>query len=303
MFRIASTYSIVAIDRDAGEMGVAVQSHWFSVGSIVAWAEPGVGVVATQSIVEVSYGPLGLALMRGGLTAEQALKALLSIDQTPEVRQVAMLDRNGVIATHTGKRCIPEAGHVIREDFSVQANLMRSDKVWIEMASAFEKSKGPLYKRLLTALEAAEAAGGDIRGRQSACIVVVKNTSSRSYLRDKVIDLRVEDHPEPLKELRRLVTLHEAYEHANRGDSLVAEGKIEEALEEYRKASTLAPEKIELKFWQALTMYLHNKREEAEGIFREVFSKNTDWKTVLRSLPRTGLFNLTEDDVEKLLKL
>lgn len=303
MFRLLSTYSIVAIDKENGVMGVAVQSHWFSVGSIVAWAEPGVGVVATQSVVEVSYGPLGLALMRGGMTAEQALKALLSIDQFPEVRQVAILDKNGVIAVHTGSKCIPEAGHVIGNDFSVQANLMRSSRVWVEMAEAFKKSKGPLHERLLTALEAAEAAGGDIRGRQSACMLIVKTDTSGSIWKDKVIDLRVEDHPEPLKELRRLVTLHEAYEHANRGDSLVAEGKIEEALEEYKKASELAPDKIELKFWQALTMYLHGRQTEAEPIFRNVFSKNSDWKIVLRALPRTGLFNIREEDVEKILKL
>ncbi|MEN2975260.1 MAG: DUF1028 domain-containing protein [Candidatus Caldarchaeales archaeon] len=266
MLKLASTYSIVAIDREAGEMGVAVQSHWFSVGSIVAWAEPGVGVVATQSVVEVSYGPLGLALMRNGLTAENTLKALLNIDQTPEVRQVAMLDKNGRISTHTGSKCIPEAGHIIGDGYSVQANLMRNSRVWVEMADAYEKSRGPLYERLLIALEAAEAAGGDVRGRQSACIIVVKTTSSGSYWEDKVIDLRVEDHPEPLKELRRLVTLHKAYEHANIGDSLVSEGKIEEALKEYQKAAILAPEKIELKFWQALTMYLHDRREEAKWL-------------------------------------
>ncbi|MEM3544795.1 MAG: DUF1028 domain-containing protein [Nitrososphaerota archaeon] len=303
MFRPLSTYSIVAIDRENGVMGVAVQSHWFSVGSIVAWAEPGVGVVATQSVVEVSYGPLGLALMRGGMTAEKALKALLCIDQFPEVRQVAMLDKNGIVAAHTGSKCIPEAGHIIGDGFSVQANLMRSSRVWVEMAEAFKNSKGPLHERLLTALEAAEAAGGDIRGRQSACILVVKTSSSGSIWGGKIVDLRVEDHPEPLKELRRLVTLHEAYEHANRGDSLVAEGKIEEALQEYKKASELAPDKIELKFWQALTMYLHDRRTEAEKIFKEVFSKSKDWKTVLRSLPRTGLFDIKEEDVEEILKL
>ena len=303
MFRPLSTYSIVAIDKKDRVMGVAVQSHWFSVGSIVAWAEPGVGVVATQSIVEISYGPLGLALMRGGMTAEQALKALLSIDQLPEVRQVAMLDKNGIIAVHTGNKCIPEAGHIIGDGFSVQANLMRSSRVWVEMAEAFKNSRGPLHERLLRALEAAEAAGGDIRGKQSACILVVKTSATGSIWKDKIIDLRVEDHPEPLKELRRLVTLHEAYEHANRGDGLVAEGKIDEALEEYRKASELAPDKIELKFWQALTMYLHDRRTEAEEIFKKVFSKNSDWKIILKSLPRTGLFNIKEEDVEEILKL
>jgi uncharacterized Ntn-hydrolase superfamily protein len=303
MFRPVSTYSIVAIDKESGVMGVAVQSHWFSVGSIVAWAEPGVGVVATQSIVEVSYGPLGLALMKGGMTAEQALKALLSIDQTPEVRQVAMLDKNGVVAVHTGSKCIPEAGHIIGEGFSVQANLMRSSRVWVEMAEAFRNSRGPLHERLVTALEAAENAGGDIRGRQSACILIVKTSTSGCTWKDKIMDLRVEDHPEPVKELRRLVTLHEAYKHANRGDSLVAEGRIEEALEEYQKASNIAPDKIELKFWQALTMYLHNRQMEAEQIFREVFSKNSDWKIVLSSLPKTGLFDIKEEVIQKILKL
>lgn len=303
MFRSLSTYSIVAIDKENGLMGVAVQSHWFSVGSIVAWAEPGVGVVATQSIVEVSYGPLGLALMKGGMTAEQALRALVSIDQTPEVRQVAMLDKNGIVAVHTGSKCIPEAGHIIGEGFSVQANLMRSSRVWPEMAEAFKNTKGPLHQRLLASLEAAENAGGDIRGKQSACILIVKTSTSRCTWKDRIMDLRVEDHPEPVKELKRLVTLHEAYQHANIGDSLVAEGKIEDALQEYQRASNLAPDKIELKFWQALTMYLHNKQLEAEQILREVFSKNSDWKIILSSLPKTGLFNIKEEDLQKLLKL
>lgn len=301
MPRLVPTYSIIAIDKERGEMGVAVQSHWFSVGSIVAWAEAGVGVVATQSIVEVSYGPLGLDLMRRGLTANQALKALLSVDKNPEVRQVAMLDKNGNVAAHTGSKCIPEAGHIVGEGFSAQANLVKSKDVWIEMAEAFKSNKGPLCWRLLSALEAAEAAGGDIRGRQSACIVVVRTTSTGSYWSDKIVDLRVEDHEEPLKELRRLLILHEAYTHANNGDSLVAEGRVEEALEEYSRACEKAPDKEELKFWRALTMYVHGRREESKVLFKEVFLKNSNWRIVLKSLLKTDLFPIKEEDVSWIL--
>src|SRR5437899_12471637 len=215
--RPVSTYSIVAIDRRGGEMGVAVQSHWFSVGSVVTWAEAGVGVVATQALVEASYGPLGLALMQGGKSPTEALKSLLATDPSPRVRQVAILDFRGRVATHTGEECIPQAGHISGRGFSTQANLMRNRRVWPAMASAFRRTTGDLTSRLLASLDAAEGAGGDVRGRQSAAILVLRTKPSGSPWHDKVVDLRVEDHPAPLKELSRLVVLHQAYEHENEG--------------------------------------------------------------------------------------
>ncbi|MBO3763357.1 MAG: DUF1028 domain-containing protein, partial [Candidatus Brockarchaeota archaeon] len=235
--RPISTYSIVAIDKKEGLMGVAVQSHWFSVGSVVPWVEAGVGVVATQSIAEISYGVLGLLLMKNGKTPEQTLKALTAVDPNSEVRQVAMLSADGKIATFTGKNCIPEAGHITGENFSVQANLMTSKEVWPAMASAFSKTNGNLVEKMIASLEAAETAGGDIRGRQSAAIVVVRTKASNEPWKDKVLDLRVEDHPNPVFELKRLVRIHNAYEHANRGDEFMAVGNISGAMREYEYAA------------------------------------------------------------------
>jgi uncharacterized Ntn-hydrolase superfamily protein len=192
--RPVSTYSIVARDPATGEFGIAVQSHWFSVGSVVAWAEAGVGAVATQSFTEISYGPLGLGAMRDGATAAQALATLVAADPHPEVRQVAFVDVQGRTAVHTGAGCIPGAGHRGGEGYSVQANLMLVDDVPEAMARAFENATGPLAERMLAALEAAQAAGGDIRGKQSAAILVVAARASEQPWEDRQIDLRIEDH-------------------------------------------------------------------------------------------------------------
>ena len=238
--RLAHTFSIVARDPQSGEMGVAVQSHWFSVGSVVAWAEAGVGAVATQSLVEISYGPLGVALMRAGKSAPEALAALLATDEGRELRQVAMVDREGRVAVHTGERCIAEAGHEAGEGFSVQANMMASPDVWPAMAHTYREAQGDLAERMLTALEAGQAAGGDVRGQQSASILVVKSASTGRPWTDTVMDLRVEDHPQPIRELRRLMRLHRAYQHSNRGDDLLGAGEVEDALHEYRAAAEIA---------------------------------------------------------------
>jgi uncharacterized Ntn-hydrolase superfamily protein len=219
--RPVHTFSIVARDPATGEMGVAVQSHWFSVGSNVAWAEAGVGAVATQSFIDPSYGRGGLELMRGGASAEEALKTLLARDEGRDVRQVAMVDARGRVAAHTGAKCIEAAGDRVGKDYSVQANLMSNGRVWPAMASAFESARGDLADRMLAALDAAQAAGGDIRGRQSAALVVVKAESTGKPWADRVFDLRVDDSAEPLKELRRLVRLQRAYNHMNAGDAAV----------------------------------------------------------------------------------
>lgn len=286
---MAHTFSIVARDTATGEMGVAVQSHWFSVGSVVAWAEAGVGAIATQSLVDVSYGPLGLDMLRAGKSPAEALKALTAGDPHPELRQVAIIDTRGRVATHTGASCIEAAGHVAGEQFSVQANMMENDRVWPAMAAAFGASEGSLAERMLAALDAAQAAGGDIRGRQSAAIKIVGTSTGRPWV-DTLYDLRVEDHPEPLVELRRLVRLQTAYRHAGHGDDLMAENRVDEALAEYRDAARIAPEIVELPFWEAVTLASIDRVDEALPIFRTVFGKEPSYRELLTRLPKAGLF-------------
>jgi len=284
---VVHTFSIVARDPKTGEMGVAVQSHWFSVGSIVTWGEAGVGVVATQSIVDPGYGGKGLDLMRNGVSAPDALKRLIAADAERDVRQVAMLDAQGRVAAHTGTLCIADAGHTLGPNYSVQANIMANDRVWPAMAAAFERATGDLADRMLAALDAAQAAGGDLRGRQAAAILIVGPTSTgRPWAgADRLFDLRVEDHPEPLIELRRLVRLQRAYGHANRGDELVSQKKVEDALKEYAAAAALAPEILELPFWQAITLVSIGREAEAIPILKRVLAKEPWWADLIPRLP------------------
>jgi len=249
-----STCSIVARDPATGEMGVAVQSHWFSVGSVVPWAEAGVGAVATQSFVDPAYGPLGLELMRAGKSAPAALNALVSTDEDKAVRQVAMIDAEGRVAAHTGSRAIFAAGHHLGKQYSVQANLMEKPTVWPAMAKAFELAEGDLAERMLCALEAAEAEGGDIRGRQSAAIVVVRVASTGKPWEDRLFDLRVEDDQNPVAELRRLVWLQRAYQKLNEGDMWLTKKDFVKAIASYKQATTIVPDEAtngEAAFWWA----------------------------------------------------
>jgi uncharacterized Ntn-hydrolase superfamily protein len=289
---LVHTYSIVARDPATGEMGVAVQSHWFSVGSIVTWAEAGVGVVATQSLVDPAYGPKGLELMRQGVPAPKALEQLVAADAGRNGRQVAMLDATGAVNAYTGSGAIAAAGHHVGAQYSVQANMMGKPTVWPAMAGAFDAATGSLADRLIAALEAAEREGGDIRGRQSAALVIVKATGSgRPWVgADRVYDLRVDDHPQPIVELKRLVRLQKAYTHANRGDELMTEKKVAEALKEYAASAQLAPEIVELPFWQAVTLASIGREAEAAPIFRAVFAKEPIWAELLERLPAAGLF-------------
>jgi uncharacterized Ntn-hydrolase superfamily protein len=289
---LVHTFSIVARDEATGQMGVAVQSHWFSVGSIVSWAEAGVGAVATQSFVDPSYGFKGLDLMRSGTAAPAALQELVAADKQPDGRQVAMIDAQGRVAAHTGKSAIAAAGHFVGRGFSVQANMMANDKVWPAMARAYESAKGDLADRLLAALDAAQAAGGDLRGRQSAAILIVNaRPTGRPWSgADRPFDLRVDDHADPVTELRRLVRLQRAYNHANRGDELMTEKKVEEALKEYAAASRIAPEIQELPFWHAVTLASIGRESEAAPLFRAVFAKERQWVELLARLPAAGLF-------------
>lgn len=297
----AFTYSIVARDAKTGELGVAVQSHWFSVGSVVPWAEAGVGAVATQSMVDPSYGPLGLALMKAGRPAPDALMGLLKADEARDLRQVAFVDAQGRVGAHTGRNCIPAAGHEEGEGFSCQANLMDKPTVWGAMAKAYREAQGDLADRLLCALEAAEREGGDIRGRQSAAILIVKGTSSGKPWADKVFDLRVEDNPAPLVELRRLVRLQRAYNRASAGDDATAAGKIDQALKEYAEAAKIAPEVLELPYWEAVTLASEGHLEEALPVFRAVFARETRWVELTPRLVQVGLLKADEAALQRIL--
>lgn len=290
---LVHTYSIVARDPQTGDLGVAVQSHWFSVGGVVAWAESGVGAVATQSIAEPAYGPRGLELMRTGKSAPEALKSLLANDAQASYRQVAMIDREGRVAAHTGEHCIEAAGHHTGANFSAQANLMLKATVWDAMARAFETAKGDLADRMLAALEAAQAESGDIRGKQSAAILVVRGKSSGKPWADRIFDLRVEDNPEPLVELRRLVRLQRAYNHMNAGDEHFARNDIAGAVREYSAAEAIAPDNIEMVFWHAVTLANAGRVDEALPLFRRVFAADRSWVVLLLRLPRSKL--LPED--------
>lgn len=299
-FPFAHTYSIVARDPETGQMGVAVQSHWFSTGSMVTWAEPGVGAIATQSMVEVSYGPLGLHKMQNGKTAPEALKALLEEDKNREVRQVAMVDAHGNVGVHTGSRCIIEAGHRSGNQYSVQANMMLKNTVWPAMAAAYENTRGELADRLMAALDAAQSEDGDIRGKQSAAMLIVSGEASSHPWTGIIVDLRVEDHQEPLIELRRLLTIQRAYQSMNRGDELLSEGRIQEAFDAYNAGAALAPQLDELPFWQAVTLADTGKVEESLPIFKRVFSMNPNWVLLLQRLPQAGLF---KDDPELMKRI
>ncbi|MDP2956039.1 MAG: DUF1028 domain-containing protein [Longimicrobiales bacterium] len=300
--RPVATYSIVARDAATGEMGVAVQSHWFSVGAIVPWAEAGVGAVATQSFVEPSYGPLGLALMRAGRSAPDALKALVSTDAGEAVRQVAMVDALGRVAAHTGANAIFAAGHHEGQGYSTQANMMESATVWNAMARAFESAEGDLAERLLTALEAAEGEGGDIRGRQSAAIVVVSATSTGKPWVDRKFDLRVEDHPTPVPELRRLVRLQRAYNALNEGDGLVTAGDMAGAMGAYSRAMELVPDEAtngEAPFWVGVTLAASGREEEAIPYLIRAQARDPNWAELMLRLPAAGL--LPSEDLARAL--
>jgi uncharacterized Ntn-hydrolase superfamily protein len=297
------TYSIVARDTVTGEMGVAVQSHWFSVGSIVTWGKAGVGVVATQSFVNPSFGPRGLSLLENGLSPKMAVENLLALDKGREVRQLAILNVHGNVDAFTGKNCIEAAGHIVGNNFSVQANLMDKNTVWSAMAKAFKNSKGSLAERMLIAMEAAQAEGGDIRGKQSAAILVVKAKSTGNSWEDRVVDLRVEDHKNPIQEMRRLLNIHTAYEYMNKGDVAVEEGNFKLAKNLYKKAQQLNPKNLEMKFWYAITLANNGEINEAKNILLPIFKKNSKWKELIPRLVQPKLLLISDEDLKEILKL
>jgi uncharacterized Ntn-hydrolase superfamily protein len=279
------TYSIVARDKETGEFGVAVQSHYFQVSPAVPWALAGVGAVATQSHVNLSYGPLGLDLLQAGFTAEQAIKALTAGDPQADVRQCAIVDASGAVAAHTGSKCIPAAGHILGDGFSCQANLMDRDTVWAAMADAYSSTDAPLAERMMAALEAAEAEGGDIRGKQSAAMLVVAGSGTGRSWDDRLIDLRVEDAPEPLPELRRLLRIKRAYMALSDADRLSESGDKSGASARAEEAIRIAPEMVEIRFWTGLEMAMNGDLdggcELMSGVVRE---KGDRWVETLRRL-------------------
>ncbi len=301
--KLAHTYSIVARDPLTGEMGVAVQSHWFSVGSIVSWGEAGVGVVATQSFVNPSFGLRGLALLKEGKSPQEAVDELIAADEGRDVRQLAILDAKGRTASYTGKNCIPEAGNIAKENYSVQANMMLTDKVWSAMSAAFENSTGPLAERMIAALEAAEKEGGDIRGRQSACILVVRGESTGKIWEDRLIDLRVEDHSEPVEELKRLLKVFRAYEHMNNGDVAIEKNDMDLAMKEYSAAEEMFPENAEMKFWHAVTLANTGSVDASLPLFTEVFRTDNNWRILFGRLKSVGLLEISEEDIQKISEL
>ncbi len=295
------TYSIVARDPDTGDMGVAVQSHWFSVGALVSWAEAGVGAIATQSFVNVSFGPQGLARLRAGQTAPQVLQTLLEADEGRALRQVAVVDAAGNVAAHTGEKCVPQAGHIVGEGFSVQANMMLDDQVWPAMAQAYIQSQAPLPERLVAALEAAQEQGGDIRGQQSAALLVVRAQASGQIWQDRLVDLRVEDHAHPVAELERLLRLFRAYEYMNQGDAALEENQIDAALQAYEAAQAMFPDNLEMTYWHAISLANLGRLERALPMFRAVFSQDPNWHTLTQRLPQVGLLEVSPEDYQRIL--
>tara|TARA_B100001750_G_scaffold229513_1_gene224998 strand:+ start:695 stop:1663 length:969 start_codon:yes stop_codon:yes gene_type:complete len=299
--RPVSTYSIVALDQETGQLGVAVQSHWFSVGTVVPWAKAGIGAVATQSIAEPSYGPKGLALMEQDIPADEALQSLLAKDPGENVRQVAMVDAQGNVGAHTGLRCISYASHRTGKGYSVQANIMAKPTVPAAMAQAFESTAGDLAERMLAALDAAEAEGGDLRGRQSAAMLVVSGEPTGDPWNDRIVDLEIADHKDPLGELRRLLRINRAYRHAQKGDEYMEQNEMKMALQEYSAAAKFYPENPELPFWTAVTLAQTGELQKALPIFNDVFDRNKNLRELIPRIVRAGFLTNEQKVLQQIL--
>ena len=299
---LSHTFSIVARDPETGELGVAVQSHWFSVGSIVAWGEAGVGVVATQSFVNPSFGQRGLDLLKKGMTAQEVVDLLISTDDGREFRQLAIVDSKGNSAAYTGSKCIAEAGNITEENYSVQANMMLNNTVWGAMSQTFKTTKGHLAERLVAALESAQKEGGDIRGKQSACLLVYSGKPTGNIWEDKLIDLRVEDNPEPIKEIKRLLKVYRAYEYMNNGDLATEKSNMKLAMEEYNAAMQMFPENLEMKYWTAVSLANTGDVEKSLPMFKEIFSADKNWKELTKRLVPVDLLKIDEKKLKLILE-
>jgi uncharacterized Ntn-hydrolase superfamily protein len=300
---LAHTFSIVARDERTGEMAVAVQSHWFSVGSVVSWGEGGVGVVATQSFVNKSFGLRGLELLKQGKSPQEALDKLLSDDTGKEFRQVAILDTKGRVATHTGKNCLESAGHLNGQNFSVQANMMLNDKVVPAMDKAWkDNSAMPLAERMMEVLKAAQLAGGDIRGKQSAALLVVSPENTGKPWDDRLIDLRVEDSPAPIAELARLLKVSRAYEHMNKGDLYVEKNEMAKAMDEYNQAMKMFPKNLEMQYWTAITLANGKDVPKASAMLQKIYAQDKNWRELTKRLPKAGLLTVSEAELKELTR-
>lgn len=301
---LAHTFSIVARDEKTGDMAIGVQSHWFSVGTVVAWAEAGVGAVATQSFVNKSFGVRGLELLKQGKTAQEALDILLSDDPGKEVRQVGIVDARGNVANFTGKSCVDFAGDLKGKNYAVQANMMLNNQVPDAMAKSFEaNSQLPLAEQVLEALKAAQKVGGDIRGKQSAAIIVVRGTATGKPWDDNhLVDLRVDDHAAPLSELERLLKLHRAYEHMNNGDLAVEVNNMELAMQEYEAAMKMFPDNLEMQYWTAITLANSGNVPKAAQMLQRVYTKDANWREMTKRLPKVGLLKVKEEELRVLVK-
>ncbi|MHC4188875.1 MAG: DUF1028 domain-containing protein [Planctomycetota bacterium] len=297
---LTHTFSIVAYDQQSGQIGVAVQSHWFSVGSIVSWAEAGVGAVATQSLVNVSFGPRALESLKKGYSPQKTVEELINADEGRDFRQLAVIDKKGRVATHTGEKCIADAGHIIGKNYSVQANMMLNKEVVPAMSKAFEQSSGPLAERMVAALQAAQKAGGDIRGQQSAAIIIVRVKSTGKFWEDRLIDLRVEDHPNAVKELARILAVFRAYEHMNKGDLAIEKGDEKTALQEYAAAEKMFPNNTEMKFWHAVALVNIGKVDLALPIFKKIFAKDKNYIELTRRIVSNGLLKADEATLQNI---
>lgn len=258
-----------------------MQSHYFSVGSVVPWARPGVGAVATQAICRADYGPRGLDLMANGAGAAEALSQLRAADQGAQSRQVAMVDSDGGAAAFTGARCLRAAGDVQRDAVSCQGNILADETVWPAMLDAYLRQTGPLAHRLLAALEAAQASGGDLRGLQSAALLVVPGTGE--YW-DVCVSLRVEDSPDPLGELRRVLNMHDAYAILSDNEEPAASEDRPEPAAAFRRARELAPDQPEIHFEYALSLAQAGDQDAALFELRALCAIAPQWHEVLERL-------------------
>jgi uncharacterized Ntn-hydrolase superfamily protein len=300
---LCNTYSIAARDPVTGQLGVAVQSHYFCVGAVVTWAEAGIGVVATQAMVEPAYGPRGLELMRAGSSAPEALAKLIAADPGRDIRQVAMVDSEGRASAHTGSSTIAEAGHLVGDGFCVQANMMLRNTVWAAMADAYRSTQGELVDRLLAALDAAEAEGGDIRGRQSAALLIVAANSSGRPWSDKLFDIRVDDAGEPLAELRRLVGVSRAYQHLRLAQNALSRGEASAMNSEFEQAVLLGSDNPEMRFWQAVALIQSDRIDEGVAIFAQIAAGGSNWLELALRLPTFMLSHNREKVFERIRKL
>ena len=296
------TYSIVARDPQTGRFGVAVQSHYLGVGPVVPWLEAGVGAVATQASVNISFGPMGLEMLRAGRSADEVVAGLVASDERAHVRQLGVVDANGRAAAHTGAECIPACGHLVRDGFSVQGNLLERDTCWPAMAAAYEQALGtgePLVERLLRAMEAAEAEGGDVRGRQSAAIMVVAAEPQQAAWRGRLMDMRIEDHPDPVPELRRIVTMQLAYSMLDEEGDEAKAGRS--ADERYALARGMSPDAYELVFWKGVELATTGDVEAARRELQVAFAADPRWRTTLQHLAEAGTQGVTSELAELLL--